>query len=168
MAESFIVSWIHSLVNRHQTPMVNSEVSIIRLSFLGFCNLLSSGNFNFWSQIFVILRKQGTNFGTFFVKYIKICFQTFQSKLETYNHQEHPLISRFNVKSFFKSHSFPSLHKNLICMYEIQKLLLSVYHFVSSFSFNRKLLNIMLKCESFIDRTQQTFQRCSNVVFWLM
>ena len=49
MAESFIVSWIHSLADRHQTPMVNSEVSIIRLSFLGFCNLLSSGNSNFWS-----------------------------------------------------------------------------------------------------------------------
>ena len=26
----------------------------------------------------------------------------------------------------------------------------------------------MLKCESFIDRTQQTFQRCFNVVFWFM
>ena len=127
MAESFIVSWIHSLVDRHQTPMVNSEVSIIRLSFLGFCNLLRSGNSNFWSQIFVIFLKQGTNFGTFFVKYIEICFQTFQSKLETYNHQEHTLKSRFNVKSFFKTHNFSSLHKNLIYMYEIQNLLFSVY-----------------------------------------
>ena len=127
MAESFIVSWIHSLVDRHQTPMVNSEVSIIRLSFLGFCNLLRSGNSNFWSQIFVIFLKQGKNFGTFFVKYIKICFQIFQSKLETYNHQENTLKIRFNVKSFFKSHSLPSLHKNLIYMYEIQKLLFSVH-----------------------------------------
>ena len=40
--------------------------------------------------------------------------------------------------------------------------------FVLSFSFYRKLFNIMLKCESFIYRTQQTFQRSFNVVFWLM
>ena len=49
MAESFTVSWIHSLVDSHQTPMVNSEVSIIRLSFSEFCNLLRCGNSNFWS-----------------------------------------------------------------------------------------------------------------------
>ena len=144
MAESFIVSWIHSLVDRHQTPMVNSEVSIIRLSFLGFCNLLSSGNSNFWSQIFVIFLKQGTNFGTFFVKYIEICFQIFQSKLETYNHQEHTLKSRFNVKSFFKSHNFPSLHKNLIYMYEIQKLLFSVYDICIKFFILQESFYILL------------------------
>ena len=134
MAESFIVSWIYSLVDRHQTPMVNREVSIIRLSFLGFCNLLRSGNSNFWSQIFLIFLKQGTNFGTFFIKYIEICFQTFQSKLETKNHQEHTFKS-FNVKSL----------KNLIYMYEIQKLLFSVYDICIKFFIKRETLQYNAK-----------------------
>ena len=145
MAEIFIVSWIHSLVDRHQTPMMNREVSINRLSFLGFCNLLRSGNSNFWSQIFVIFLNQGTTFRTFFVKYIEICFQTFQSKLETKNHQEHTLKSSFNVKSFFKSHNFPSLHKNLIYIYEIQKLLFSVYHICIKFFILQKTLQYNAK-----------------------
>ena len=111
MTGSFIVAWINSLVERHQTSMVNRVDSFIRLRFLGFCNLPRFFSSSFWSQIFVIFLKQGASFGTFFVKYNEICFQIFQSNLETHNHQEHSLKSRFRVKCFFKIHNFPTYIK---------------------------------------------------------